>query len=100
MSRELDDDDIKYIIPLSWATSYTNFLKNASPLCDTLDNRGLLKKMKEGIHLVEEEHYVIVNEIIWLILKSLYSGNPEITLNDVKDTTKVAYVAGREVNLI
>jgi hypothetical protein len=99
MKEELDDDDIKYVIPLHWATSYTNFLKNTSPYCETLDNRGLLKKIDEGVNLVEEEHYVVVNEIIWLILKSLYSGNPEITLKDVINPSRIPYVAAREVKL-
>lgn len=68
-----------YLIENNWSEEYTEFLKNpAKTSMREINNKGLLdgKTLKQDLR--EKTDYYPVTYKVWLFLKKMYGGGPEV----------------------
>lgn len=93
-----ESNDVQYYINIDWAIDYTNFLEGHDLIpMRSVDNFNLLgekiedkdaknekggkkKNWKIREDLMENEHFVLVNEKTWIFILKLYDGGPSIKL--------------------
>ena len=74
-----------HLLDMEWSYDYADYLRNGEPKLRPIDNTHL-RTLIDAKKASPENHYVIVDELIWLIIMNLYGGGPEIIALDEKGT--------------
>lgn len=72
-----------HCLDMEWSYDYADYLRGGHPKPHPIDN-SKLKKLVEMKKATQEDDYVVVDELIWLIIMNLYGGGPEIISVDDK----------------
>lgn len=78
-----DEKSQKFLLDVTWAVKYTNWLKNNELYMCPIDNTPFFEGGKLRTNILPSK-YLSISEKIWMILHTLYGGGPEIPENQLE----------------
>lgn len=82
MKKNLGNSPIMYLIENRWSEEYTDFLQNpAKTGMREINNKVLLDGKTLLAGLQEKVDYYPVTQKVWLFLRKMYGGGPELLRN-------------------
>ena len=72
-----------YVLNREWSENYSKYLQTSNEeVVKQISNEYLIEEMKNNERKLEEDlDFVIVNKLVWEVIKKLYEGGPEISYN-------------------